>query len=128
MNNKMTLFLPMLMILSFAGCLPDQPTPLTPPPDFTPHSPLSGQKESMTAAAFPDMPSLDVTVYSNIKETCRERWQIEMMKMDTFKVVPDRDAYLVECEGVEDGELYSCTIRVDRNGKWINDGRIKKTP
>jgi len=76
---------------------------------------------------FPDLPALDRTVYKNIKKTCRERWRLDNMKMNTFSITADRDEYLVKCDGFVDEELCRCTIRVDRNGNWINDGRGRKT-
>ena len=79
-------------------------------------------------SVFPDVPSIDRTVYDNIKQTCGERWQLDKMKMDTFELIPDRDGYVVKCDGIEDDELYHYVIRVDTNGNWINDGRTKKTP
>lgn len=84
-------------------------------------------RASVSVVPFPQMPSLDARVYENIQQACRERWHLDAMRMETFTVVPDRDGYLVKCEGVDDDELYLCTIRVDGNGKWINDGRVKHT-
>ena len=80
------------------------------------------------SAIFPELPSIDRTVYEQIQKTCSERWQLDKMKMDTFNVRPDRDEYVVECEEIVDGELYRCVIRVNSAGEWINDGRGKKTP
>ena len=93
--------------------------------DATPATP---SQTGEALSIFPDIPSVDKTVYDNIKKTCGERWQLEKMQMDTFEVILDRDGYLVKCDGIEDDELYQFVIRVDRNGNWINDGRTKKTP
>ena len=93
--------------------------------DATPATP---SQTGEAASIFPNLPLVDKTVYDNIKKTCGERWQLEKMKMDTFEVIPDRDGYLVKCDGIEDDELYHFVIRVDSNGNWINDGRTKQTP
>jgi hypothetical protein len=93
--------------------------------DETPATPSQAGK---ALSIFPDLPSVDKTVYDNIKKTCGERWQLERMNMDTFEVIPEEDGYLVKCDGIEGGELYHYVIRVDSNGNWINDGRTKKTP
>jgi hypothetical protein len=93
--------------------------------DATPATP---SQTGEALSTFPDLPSVDKTVYDNIKKTCGERWQLEKMKMDTFEVIPDRDGYLVKCDGIEDDELYHFVIRVGSNGNWINDGRTKETP
>ncbi len=107
-----------MIAILFAGCARSPNNA----PSSTPAHPIK------TFAEFPALPSIDNTVYAQIKKTCGVRWQLENMKMDTFTVVPDRDKYLVKCDGVEDGEIYRCTIRVDGDGNWINDGRTKKTP
>ena len=93
--------------------------------DATPATPSQAGE---ALSKFPALPSVDKTVYDNIKKTCGERWQLEKMKMDTFEVILDKDGYLVKCDGIEGGELYHYVIRVDSNGNWINDGRTKKTP
>jgi nitrous oxide reductase accessory protein NosL len=116
--NIQIVMLALAIALLTAGCAPRNQ-------NATPATPAQAQDSRST---FPSLPLVDRTVYKNIQQTCAERWTLENMKMDTFTVSPDRDDYLVTCEGVEDGELYHCTIRVDGNGKWINDGRIKKTP
>jgi len=72
--------------------------------------------------AMPDPPR------ENIRRTCSERWPIEKMNMKTFHVKPDRDEFVVQCDGLFDGELYRCVIRTDSQGHWINDGRTKKNP
>ncbi len=90
--------------------------------------PATPSQTGKALSTFPDLPSVDDTVYDNIKKTCGERWQLEKMKMDTFEVIPDKDGYLVKCNGYENNQLYHFVIRVDSNGNWINDGRTKKTP
>ncbi len=78
--------------------------------------------------AFPDLPAIDLAVYKNIKKTCLRRWDMKKMKMDTFNVRPERNEYVVDCDGIFEGELYSCVIRANSEGKWINDGRGKRNP
>ena len=54
--------------------------------------------------------------------------RVETLLPILFEAIPDRDGYLIKCDGIEDDELYHFVIRVDSNGNWINDGRTKKTP
>ena len=108
----------LMVAILFAGCAPS-------PSNAPSSTPVDRIK---TFATFPALPSIDNTVYAQIKKTCGARWQLENMKMETFTVAPDRDEYLVKCDGVVDGDIYRCTIRVDGDGNWINDGRTKNTP
>lgn len=113
-----TISLPLMMASLLAGCSNEGQEAISSAP--------SHAKE--TTSVFPDMPSIDNTVYENIKKTCAQCWQLEKMKMDTFKVVPQGDEYVVECDGIVDGELYRSVIRANASGQWINDGRAKKNP
>ena len=113
-----TMSLLLMIAILFAGCARS--------PNNTPSS--TSADAIQTVVEFPVLPSIDNAVYTQIKKTCGERWQLENMNMDTFTVVPDRGEYLVKCDGVVDGEIYHCTIRVDGDGNWINDGRTKNTP
>jgi hypothetical protein len=74
---------------------------------------------------FPEMLAMPDPPRENIRQTCRERWPIGNMNLKTFHVRPDRDEFVVQCDGTFDGELYRCVIRTDKNGHWINDGRTK---
>lgn len=108
-------------LLALTGCAgrrgPEPPAPPEPPEPAAP-----------PAAAFPDLPAMDPAVYARIRRTCRRRWRLENMKMETFRVRSARDGYLVECDGTVDGELCRCAIRVDAAGEWVNDGMERKRP
>ncbi len=84
--------------------------------------------QSATSPEIPYLLALPDPPRENIRKTCRHRWQVQDMKLNTFQVRPDRNEYVVECDGIIDGELYHCVIRTDSTGNWINDGRTRKTP
>ncbi len=108
-----------LIAMVALGCTPqtrgpEVGRPVTPPKAATPD--------------FPEMLAMPDPQRENIRQTCRERWPIENMNLKTFRVRPDRDEFVVQCDGTFDGTLYQCVIRTDKNGHWINDGRTKKEP
>jgi len=72
---------------------------------------------------FPKINSIDSNVYDEIKITCEKYWDLNNMEDSTFEIYQDGDEYSVECEGYFEDQLYHFVIRVDKNGKWINDGR-----
>jgi hypothetical protein len=76
---------------------------------------------------FPEITNIDSSVYNEIKKTCEKYWDLDKMIDTTFKIIAEGDEYVVQCEGYLDGKLYLFIIRVDKNGKWINDGRSPKT-
>ena len=112
------LFLFSVMAMVIAGC--------TQPSAEAPSSRLVTRKKA--SVSFPALLSIDSVVYKNIQQTCAERWDLKDMKMDTFTVRSARDEFVVECDGIVEGELYHCMIRANSVGKWINDGRVKKNP
>lgn len=79
-------------------------------------------------AGIPQMSSLGEPQRTNIKKTCHERWVPDGMNMATFRVRPDHDGYLITCESLVNGVVYLNTIRTDKEGNWVNDGRAKKSP
>ena len=92
---------------------------------------LGTSSPSEPSIAPPDIPQLLAMPNpprENIRRTCRERWVIKNMNMKTFSVRPDRDEFVIQCDGIIDGELRQCVIRTDSNGNWINDGNTKKNP
>jgi hypothetical protein len=72
---------------------------------------------------FPEIDYIDLPVYNEIKRTCETYWDLSHMIDSTFKIIEDRNEYLVECDGYLKGQLIHFVIRTDENGKWINDGR-----
>ena len=106
-----------MLVLVLVGCADSDSNKLAgPPPVIQPKLTVS----------FPEMSSIDSSVYKNIQKTCSERWNLKKMKMDTFNVRPDQDEFVVECDRIEEGKLYRWVIRANSEGKWINDGRAKK--
>ena len=75
---------------------------------------------------FPEINSIDSAIYDEIKETCRTYWDLNEMIKDTFEIRKDKTEYSIHCDGYSEGKLYHFVIRVDKNGKWINDGRSLK--
>jgi hypothetical protein len=75
---------------------------------------------------FPEISSIDSAIYDEIKETCRTYWNLDEMIKDTFEIRKDKTEYSIHCDGYSEGELYHFVVRVDKNGKWINDGRSLK--
>lgn len=75
---------------------------------------------------FPEIDNIDSHVYQEIKITCETYWDLSRMIDSTFEIVKDGDEYAIHCEGNIDGELYQFVIRVDKEGKWVNDGRSLK--
>jgi hypothetical protein len=112
------LFLSVVMAIVIAGC--------TRPPAEAPSSRSVTRKKA--SVSFPAFPSIDSVVYNNMQQTCAEYWDLDNMKMDTFTVRPEGDEFLVECDGIVEGELYHCVIRANFVGKAINTGRTKTIP
>lgn len=77
---------------------------------------------------FPEIDNIESSVYNEIKITCETYWNLSDMIDTTFEIITYRDEYAVHCDGYLDGELYQFVIRVDKNGKWINDGYSIKVP
>ena len=75
---------------------------------------------------FPEINSIDSAIYYEIKKTCRTYWDLDEMIKDTFEIRKDDTEYSIHCDGYSEGKLYHFVIRVDKNGKWINDGRSLK--
>jgi len=75
---------------------------------------------------FPEINSIDSVIYDEIKETCRTYWDLNEMTKDSFEIRKDKMEYLIHCDGYSEGKFYHFVIRVDKNGKWINDGRSLK--
>jgi hypothetical protein len=75
---------------------------------------------------FPKIDNVDSIVYNEIKKTCETYWDLSKMIATTFEVVKEGEEYVIQCDGYLDGQLYRFVIRVDKNGKWINDGRSIK--
>jgi len=75
---------------------------------------------------FPEISSIDSAIYDEIKKTCRTYWDLDEMIKDTFEIRKDDTEYSIHCDGYSEGKLYHFVIRVDKNGKWINDGRSLK--
>lgn len=112
------LALVVMLLLVVAGCAPT--------PGEEPCAPPGASDTPFVL--FPALPGIDPSAYENIRQTCAERWSMEDMQMETFSVRPDRDEYLVECDGLVEGELYRLVLRVDSQGEWINDGRRDRPP
>jgi hypothetical protein len=88
----------------------------------------SSEQSKLATPDFPEMLAMPDPPRENIRQTCRERWPVGNMNLKTFQVRPDRDEFVVKCEGSFDGQRYLCVIRTDKNGHWINDGRTKVEP
>ena len=86
------------------------------------------QKSDEPTFNFPEIDFIDSDVYAEIKETCRTYWDLSKMIDDTFEIKKAGDEYSVHCDGNSEGKLYHFIIRVDKDGKWINDGRSLKVP
>jgi hypothetical protein len=84
------------------------------------------EKEEQSNFRFPKTDTLDAQVYNQIKITCEIYWDLSKMIDSTFEIIKDGDEYIIQCDGIIEGQLYRFVIRVDKNGKWINDGRSKK--
>ncbi len=66
---------------------------------------------------FPEMLAMPDPPRESIRRVCRERWPIANMNLKTFRVTPERDEFVVRCEGTFGGERYQCVIRTDKNGR-----------
>ena len=86
------------------------------------------KSEEPSTFHFPEIDFIDSDVYDEIKKTCRTYWDLTKMIDDTFEITKDVDEYSINCDGYSEGKLYHFVIRVDKNGKWINDGRTLKNP
>lgn len=75
---------------------------------------------------FPEITNIDSSVYNEIKLTCEKYWDLDKMIDSTFEIKAEGDEYIIQCEGYLDNQLYVFVIRVDKNGRWINDGRSLK--
>lgn len=75
---------------------------------------------------FPEITNIDSSVYNEIKITCETYWDLSKMIDTTFQIKVEGDEYVVQCEGYIEDLRYIFVIRVDKNGQWINDGRILK--
>jgi hypothetical protein len=75
---------------------------------------------------FPAIENIDATVYAEMKKTCERYWDLCLMIDSTFSVHIDLPLpeYAIHCYGYGEDNRYSLFwIRVDKDGKWINDGR-----
>jgi hypothetical protein len=104
--NKIPILIGFLSVFLFAQCQKD--------------------KEPNSSFTFPEITNIDPSVYNEIKITCEKRWDLNKMIDSTFKIVADGDEYSVRCEGYIENQIYIFEIRVDSNGKWINDGYTLK--
>ena len=82
--------------------------------------------EESALLQFPEISSIDSAIYDEIKKTCRTYWNVDEMIKDTFEIRKNDTEYSIHCDGYSEGKLYHFVIRVDKNGKWINDGRSLK--
>jgi hypothetical protein len=73
---------------------------------------------------FPEIENIGTSIYDEIKKTCETYWDLSRMFDTTFEIINNSNEYLINCEGKIDGVLYQFFIRVDKYGKWINDGRL----
>jgi hypothetical protein len=69
------------------------------------------------------MDQIDSQVYSVIRKTCGIYWDLSTMIDSTFEILIYPDGYAIQCDGTINEQLYQFVIRVDKEGKWINDGR-----
>jgi hypothetical protein len=83
----------------------------------------NGKDLNVSNFNFPEIAYIDSTIYEVIKVTCDKYWDLNKMIDSTFKVLVEGDEYVIQCDGYVDNQLYLFVIRVDKNGKWINDGR-----
>ena len=89
---------------------------------------VTNKSDELSTFNFPEIDFIDSDVYAEIKETCRTYWDLSKMIDDTFEIKKYEDEYSIHCDGYSEGKLYHFVIRVDKNGKWINDGRSLKIP
>jgi hypothetical protein len=75
---------------------------------------------------FPEISSIDSSVYNEIKKTCEAYWDLSNMIDTTFEIKADQGEYVVQCEGYMYNRLYIFLLRVDKNGKLIWWGRWSK--
>lgn len=75
---------------------------------------------------FPEIDNIDSQVYDEMKLTCETYWDLSIMIDSTFEIIKDGEEYAIHCDGIIDGVLYQFVIRVDKEGRWINDGRAIK--
>ncbi len=81
------------------------------------------EKASFT---FPEITNIDSSVYDEIKITCKKCWDLDKMIDSTFEIRVAGDEYVIQCEGYSENQIYIFWIRVDSNGKWINNGMQQK--
>ena len=105
--NKIPILFGFLSVFLFAQCQKDN-------------------EEANSSFTFPEITNIDSSVYNEIKITCEKYWDLGKMIDSTFVIKTEGDEYVVQCEGYSENKLYIFVIRVDKNGKWINDGRTLK--
>jgi len=67
-------------------------------------------------------PEVSEGVRKTILGECRRRWGFDEKRLSGVTIHADRDEFLARFED----DKFAYTMRCDRNGKWINDGRREK--
>ncbi|MGE5427349.1 MAG: hypothetical protein ACM3O8_05595 [Methylococcaceae bacterium] len=84
--------------------------------------------EEPTGFKFPDIDYVDAVVYSEIKKTCSDHWDLNKMADSTMIIISYNEGYEIYCNGEQtEGQNYSFKIITDGQGKWINDNKVPTT-
>jgi hypothetical protein len=90
------------------------------------------KKENLTEEPvvfkFPDIDYVNTEVYTEMKKTCSEHWDLTKMADSTLIILSYHEGYEIYCNGEESkGQYYSFKIITDGQGKWISDNKVSIT-
>lgn len=90
------------------------------------------KKENLTEEPigfmFPDIDYVDAQVYTEMKKTCSDKWDLNKMADSTLIIISYNEGYEIYCNGGQSGgQNYSFKIITDGQGKWISDNKVPTT-